>query len=126
MSMTRPQAVPHGMAHTEALLAGFADAGTDLDVDTLMHLAVTVFQFVRGVAMSIEPAELARQDTGLSDEAWMDRAQPDLRAATDARRYPHLVRAMSTGIDLTLDSLFEFGLARLLDGIAAFLDGSGA
>jgi hypothetical protein len=29
--------------------------------------------------------------------------------------------AASTDIDLTLDSLFEFGLARLLDGYAVFL-----
>lgn len=122
MSLTRPQAVPHGMAYTEALLAGFADARPDLDVDSLMHLAVTVFQLVRGIAASIEPAEVARQDTGISDEDWMESAAPVMRAATDARRYPHLVEAMSVGIDLTLDSLFEFGLERLLDGIAVLLD----
>lgn len=91
-----------------------------------MHLAVTVFQFVRGVAASIEPAEVARQDTGTSDEDWMERATPAMRAATDGRLYPHLVEAMSVGIDLTLDSLFEFGLERLLDGIAVLLDAQAA
>jgi hypothetical protein len=33
--------------------------------------------------------------------------------------------ATSSEVDLTLDSLFEFSLARLLDGYAAFLDGAG-
>jgi len=121
MSMTRPQPAPNGIAHTEALLAAFAGTPARLDLDTRMHLAVTVFQFVRGVAVNIEPAEQARQDTGLTDEDWMDRALPSLQAVTDARRHPYLAEAMSTGIDLTLDSLFEFGLARLLDGYAVFL-----
>jgi hypothetical protein len=46
---------------------------------------------------------------------------PDLQAAADPRRYPYVAAATSTDIDLTLDSLFEFGLARLLDGYAVFL-----
>ncbi|MCF4122484.1 TetR/AcrR family transcriptional regulator C-terminal domain-containing protein [Antribacter sp. KLBMP9083] len=121
MSMTRPQPAANGIAHTEALLAAFDITPGRLDVDVRMHLAVTVFQFVRGVAVNVEPAEQARQDTGLSDEDWMDRALPSLQAVTDVRRHPHLAEAMSTGIDLTLDSLFEFGLARLLDGYAVFL-----
>ena len=86
-----------------------------------MHLAVGLFQFVRGVGVSLEPAEQARQDTGLTDEEWMDRAKPSLQSIVDRRRYPHLTAAIGSEIDLTLDSLFEFGLARLLDGYAVFL-----
>lgn len=122
MSMTRPQIVPRGVPHTEALLAAFdAISGQAFDIDTRMHLTVSVFQFVRGVGVSIEPALLARQDTGMTDEEWMDQTVPGLRAAVDPRRYPHFTVAASTDIDLTLDSLFEFGLARLLDGYAVFL-----
>lgn len=86
-----------------------------------MHLAVSVFQLVRGLGVSIEPAVLARRDDGLTDEEWMDRTLPDLKAAADRRKFPHLAVATATEVDLTLDSLFEFGLARLLDGYAAFL-----
>ncbi|MEV0949311.1 GntR family transcriptional regulator [Promicromonospora sp. NPDC050249] len=122
MSMTRPQVLPHGMAHTEALLAAFdAIPGRPLDLDTRMHLAVSVVQLARGVGVSIEPALLAQQDSGLTDEEWTDRALPDLRAVADPRRFPQISAATSTDIDLTLDSLFEFGLARLLDGYAVFL-----
>jgi AcrR family transcriptional regulator len=122
MSMTRPQVLPHGMAHTEALLAAFgAIPGRPLDLDTRMHLAVSVFQLARGIGVSIEPTLLAQQDSGLTDEEWTDRALPDLRAVADPRRFPQIAAATSTEIDLTLDSLFEFGLARLLDGYAVFL-----
>lgn len=122
MSMTRPQVVPNGVAHTEALLAVFGEVpGRRLDIDTRMHLAVSVFQLVRGIGVSIEPALQARQDSGLTDEEWMDRTLPDLRAVVDPRRFPHLAVATSSEVDLTLDSLFEFSLARLLDGYATFL-----
>jgi AcrR family transcriptional regulator len=122
MSMTRPQVLPHGIAHTEALLSAFGELpGRSLDLDTRMHLTVSVFQLVRGLGVGIEPAAQARRDDGLSDEEWMDRTLPDLRAAADPRRFPHLVAATSTDVDLTLDTLFEFGLARLLDGYAVFL-----
>ncbi len=125
MSMTRPQVVPHGLAHTEALLAAFSGIpGRPLDLETRMHLAVSVFQLVRGLGVGIEPAVLARKDDGLTDEEWMDRTLPDLQAIADPRRYPNLAAATSTDIDLTLDSLFEFGLARLLDGYAVFLGGT--
>jgi DNA-binding transcriptional regulator YhcF (GntR family) len=122
MSMTRPQVVPHGLVHTEAMLSAFADIpGRPLDLTTRMHLAVSVFQLVRGLGAGIEPAVLAQRDDGLTDEEWMDRTLPALQAATDPRRYPHLAATAATDIDLTLDSLFEFGLVRLLDGYAVFL-----
>lgn len=122
MSMTRPQVLPHGLEHTEALLAAFGDLpGRPLDVETRMHLTVSVFQLVRGLGAGIESATLARKDDGLTDEQWMDRTLPDLQAVASPRRYPHIATATSTDIELTLDSLFEFGLARLLDGYAVFL-----
>ena len=122
MSMTRPQVLPHGVAHTEALLSAFGELpGRGLDLDTRMHLTVSVFQLVRGLGVGIEPAAQARRDDGLTDEEWMDRTLPDLQAVADPRRYPHLAAATGTDIDLTLDTLFEFGLARLLDGYAVFL-----
>jgi AcrR family transcriptional regulator len=122
MSMTRPQVVPHGLAHTEAMLSAFAGIpGRSLDLDTRMHLAVSVFQLVRGLGSGIEPAVLAQKDDGLTDEEWMDRSLPALQAVADPRRYPHVAAATSTDVDLTLDTLFEFGLARLLEGYAVFL-----
>lgn len=119
LSMTRPQASPNGMAHTEFLLAALD--GHDLDLDTKMHVGVGVFVFVRGVAVNIEPELRAVQDSGMSDEDWMTAHKPSMQAVVDRRRFPHLAAAMADEIDMTLDSLFEFGLARLLDGLDTFL-----
>jgi DNA-binding transcriptional regulator YhcF (GntR family) len=119
LSMTRPQAVPNGMAHTEFLLAALD--GYDLDLDTRMHVAVTVFAFVRGIAVNIEPELRAIQDSGLSDEDWMTSQKPSMQAVADSTRFPYLSRAMDDEIDMTLDSLFEFGLRNLLDGLDSFL-----
>ncbi|MBL0885993.1 GntR family transcriptional regulator [Myceligenerans indicum] len=123
MSVTRPQATPNGMLFTDALLRAFGDApsGRRLDTEARMHLTVVLFQFVRGVGVSLEPTLQARQDSGISDEEWMERAKPALRRVVDPRRHEHLAEAIRTEIDLTQDSLFEFGLARLLDGYEAFL-----
>jgi AcrR family transcriptional regulator len=120
LSVTRPQAVPNGMAHTEFLLAGLD--GHALDLDARLHVAVTIILFVRGVALAIEPELRAVQDSGLSDEEWMTAQKPTMqRAIPDETALPHLVAAMNTEIDMTLDSLFEFGLQRLLDGLDTYL-----
>ena len=120
LSMTRPQATPNGAAYTEFLLASLD--GYDLDLDTRMHFAVSVLMFVRGVAVNIEPELRAVQDSGLSDEDWMTTQKTTFdRAIADPVRFPHLLSIMTNEIDMTLDSLFEFGLRRLLDGTEAFL-----
>jgi len=117
--MTRPQVIPNGMDHTEWALAALD--GYRLDMETRMHLAIGLFNYVRGVAVGIEPELRAEQDTGMTDEEWMDSRQPAFHAVVGPSRYPHLAGAVRTDLDITLDSTFEFGLARLLDGYATFL-----
>ncbi|MGA8115881.1 MAG: TetR/AcrR family transcriptional regulator C-terminal domain-containing protein, partial [Actinocatenispora sp.] len=119
LSMTRPQAIPHGMDHTEWLLDALN--GHDLDLDTKMHIGITLLGYVRGAAVNIEPELRARQDSGLTDEEWMLTQKPALMAVAGPDRFPHLVRTMRTEVDVTIDSLFEFGLHRFLDGLEVFL-----
>lgn len=120
LSMTRPQAVPNAMDYTEWMLGTFDGYG--LDLDTGMHLAVTLLLYVRGCAVNIEPELRAEQDSGMSAEAWMTSQKPTMRGVVaDRTRFPHLSGTIRTEVDMTLDSLFEFGLARLLDGIDAML-----
>jgi hypothetical protein len=42
-----------------------------------------------------------------------------MQALVDTGAFPAFERALSSGFDLDLDQLFEFGLQRFLDGIAA-------
>jgi hypothetical protein len=120
LSMSRPQKTPHGMVHTEALLRAFDGFG--LSQTGLMHAAVTVAGFVRGCAISLEAEARAEQDTGLTADQWMRATQPAFDAVLAAGSFPMLTAVGDEPqIAMDLDSLFEFGLARLVDGYAAWL-----
>jgi hypothetical protein len=47
-----------------------------------------------------------------------------LRSIVEAGRFPVVKRLIATEYEFNLETLFEFGLQRLLDGLAAFIDGS--
>jgi DNA-binding transcriptional MocR family regulator len=53
--------------------------------------------------------------------ARMDEQEPALRKLLAAGRFPKFARLNAEGYDFDLDGLFEFGLQRLLDGIAVFV-----
>ncbi|BCJ36506.1 GntR family transcriptional regulator [Actinocatenispora thailandica] len=119
LSMTRPQSIPNGMDYTEWLLAAFDGYG--LDLDTRFRAGLIVLMYVRGLAVNIEPELRAQEDTGLTDEEWMEQQKPSMLAVVDPERFPQLSSAMHDEVDADLASMFEFGLQRLLDGIEVFL-----
>jgi AcrR family transcriptional regulator len=117
LSMTRPQLVPSGMIYTEWVLRALDGLG--LDRASTLHAALTVLGFVRGVAVNLEPEAHAEQDTGLTNTEWMQAQERRLQEILGSGRFPMLSR-LATGpdIDTGLDTLFEFGLGQLLDGLA--------
>ena len=119
LSLTRPQAIAGGLAYTEWVLAALADAGLTTTVAFDVHL--TLFTFVRGVAVNLESEAAAAADSGLTSEEWVSAHEPRLRAITGDGRYPHFERLIAQEYDLELDGLFERGLRYLLDGLAADL-----
>ncbi|MER5885627.1 TetR/AcrR family transcriptional regulator C-terminal domain-containing protein [Streptomyces sp. NPDC001941] len=119
-SFTRPHPTPHAMAYTEWVLAGLA--GTGLAPVDKVHVHLTLFAYVQGVATASELERRALEDTGLSNDQWMARNEPQFTAISAAGSYP-LLNTLFTEDDpgLSLDSLFEFGLRRTLDGIAVLI-----
>lgn len=121
ISLSRPQLMPNAMAHTEWALR--AVDGRGLDLTTMLHVAVTVFGYVRGIASSLEVEVQAQQDTGMDVEEWMERQDAAFHRILASNKYPMLAKlAQGDEVDLTLETLFEFGLRRMLDGLAVFLD----
>ncbi|GAB3950738.1 GntR family transcriptional regulator [Micromonospora vulcania] len=119
ISLTRPLLAPNAVAHTERALAALAGHG--LDEHTQLHLVAALANHVRGTAVNLEREAEAEQDTGLTDDEWM-LAQADVfTALLTAGEFPHLARLNRAPVDLNVDSLFEFGLQRLLDGVAEVL-----
>lgn len=116
LSMTRPQLVPNGMRHTEAVLAALAELR--LDTATTLRTGVMFLAYVRGMATSLEAEVHAEQDTGLDSDQWMDAHK--FEAVPLLKANPTLAKlAAGPDVAMGVDVLFECGLECLLDGIAA-------
>ncbi|WP_328722029.1 TetR/AcrR family transcriptional regulator C-terminal domain-containing protein [Streptomyces sp. NBC_00247] len=121
LSVTRPQLLAGAMPFTEWVLQALDGRGLDRQTHFTIH--VTLFNYVRGTAINIEPEAVAEEFTGLTSDEWMDTQKPQLRQAFSAGAFPTLERITGAGYDFDLDMLFEFGLQRLLDGFATLIDG---
>ncbi|RKT56498.1 TetR family transcriptional regulator [Saccharothrix australiensis] len=119
LSMTRPQLLPGAIAHTEWMLRALDGHG--LTAEEMLHAAVTVFGFVRGTAVNLETEAEQRQHTGLTPDEWLAGQSAVLTAITGSGRFPLFTRTTGTEVDMALGTLFEFGLARLLDGIGEWI-----
>lgn len=118
VSLTRPLLAPHALVHTEWTMRAVADQG--LDHSTLIHVAATVANFVRGTAVNLQREAEAEQDTGIIDDEWLNTQSDSLAATLRGGSFPILANISTRDdVDLTLDTLFEFGLQRMLDGIAS-------
>jgi len=119
LSLTRPQAVAGGLAYTEWVLAALTEAGLTTTAAFDVHL--TLFTFVRGVAVNLETEAAEAAASGLTSEEWVATHEHRLRAITLGGGFPHFERLVAQDYDLDLDRLFERGLRYLLNGLAADL-----
>jgi DNA-binding transcriptional regulator YhcF (GntR family) len=123
VSITRPMAVPNGMAHTEAALRALE--GTGLDKTAMVHAAVTIAGHVVGTALHLEQEVEAEQDSGLNNEEWYEAQDLTLGRLLASGRFPMLASLDDIpNFDLNLDIIFELGLRLLLDGLTALIDGA--
>lgn len=120
LSVTRPQMITSALPYSEWVLGALHARGLDLPSAFTAHL--TLLNHARGIAVNLESEREAEAYSGLDSEEWMGAQEPAFEALLSSGRFPALARLASTGYDLDLDALFEFGLQRLLDGIAVLLD----
>ncbi|MFI7699302.1 TetR/AcrR family transcriptional regulator C-terminal domain-containing protein [Nonomuraea sp. NPDC049480] len=120
VSLTRPRFVRNGMAHTDRLLR--AVDGLGLDAGVMLHAATSLMNFVRGTAVSLEAEQQARTETGITEDEWMRAHEAELGEVLASGVYPTLAKVVAQpGLDMDLDSIFEFGLHRHLDGLAVLV-----
>lgn len=123
LSITRPQPMPRAMALIEWTMARV----TGIDPVTLIHMAITLLNHVLATAAGFEDDLEAEQETGLDQNQWMAAMEPVFEGILTSGSYP--MYAGISGADegaVNLESIFEFGLARLLDGMATLIDGQAA
>jgi len=113
ISMTRPQQLPHGMQHTEAVLFALSNLGlADRDV---LRVGVALLGYVRGMAVGLESEREAERDTGMDQTEWME--SQNAAFAPLIAKLPTLRRLSALDQELGLDTLFETGLKLFLDGL---------
>lgn len=121
LSFTRPQLIPNGMRHTEWALRALDGLG--LTIHEMMYIHTTLFTLVRGLALNLEAEAQAEQDSGLTNEEWMETQEHGFRAIASNGDFPLLNRLVDSDMGLDMDQFFEFGLTRLLDGVERYLAG---
>ncbi|MFD7084553.1 GntR family transcriptional regulator [Streptomyces sp. NPDC002181] len=115
MNLNRPLLIPNGIRHIDWALAALDGLG--LDAGARMHAAVTLFGYVRGHAVDLESESGAAHTSGVSGQQWMQAQETRLAALVDGGAFPAFAAARADA-DLSPESLFHYGLAALLDGLA--------
>jgi hypothetical protein len=82
---------------------------------------------VQGCARAAADAQAVRRDSALGDAEWWASSAPLLAHLVDERAYPTAVRVGAAagaahGAPYSPSHAYEFGLERLLDGLAPLID----
>lgn len=126
---SRPPLGPQLIAKYDDDLRAVEGIGlSDVEMDAVVTL---VSDFVLGAARGAVEAAQAAAHTGMTDEQWWAAHAPVLERVFDPARYPLAARvgaAAGAAQNAAYDprAAFEFGLARVLDGIAVLVDSRSA
>jgi AcrR family transcriptional regulator len=121
ISFTRPQPTENALPHTEWALA--AVDGLGLDGSTMLYVAITLFSYVRGTAINLETETRAQHESGLTHEQYLATQDATIDALMATGRFPTFAQFIHhLDFDFDLDTLFEFGLQHLLNGLAVLLE----
>ncbi|WP_422756352.1 TetR/AcrR family transcriptional regulator [Micromonospora sp. WMMD708] len=124
VATTRPPLGPQVTARYDYELRAVEGTGlTDLEMDAVVTL---VDSYVHGAVRGAVEAAQAAGRTGLTDEQWWHAHAPYLEKVMDPARFPTAARvgaAAGQEYQAATDPTraFDFGLARVLDGIAALI-----
>ncbi|TCK21100.1 TetR/AcrR family transcriptional regulator C-terminal domain-containing protein [Pseudonocardia endophytica] len=115
VSFTRPSLAPNMMEHTEWTLRALDGLG--LSLRTRMQEAMALHSLVLNVALSTADEVEAEQETGVTLARWLQAQRERTEELFASGRFPLLAKVHQE-ITPDLDELFEYSLARHLDGFA--------
>lgn len=119
ISLSRPQLVPRLLPHTDAVLGALRG----FEKGAALSAVISLFAYVRGIALVMEAEAQAEQDTGVTADEWVAGQGDRLAAMIAAGNLTAFRDLLADGFDYDydLDQLFEFGLGIFLDGLGARL-----
>jgi AcrR family transcriptional regulator len=121
----RPVLGPNVVAKYDAELRAVDGLGlSDLEMDLVVTMVADYAYGAARVAVDMAQAE---RNTGMTDDEWWATYAPLLEKVYDPERFPTATRVGAAagaeyGAAYAPARAFEFGLQRILDGIAAFID----
>jgi AcrR family transcriptional regulator len=116
-SLSRPQLMPNVLPIAEWSISTLRAMG--FDAHDILCAHINLFGHVRGMALVRLAEAQAEKDTGMSADDWMRLQDGGPRRWTSPADHPGLGYIMREGFDFDLDTIFEYGLQRILDGIDA-------
>ncbi|HET9143180.1 TetR/AcrR family transcriptional regulator [Actinophytocola sp.] len=125
VATSRPVLGPNAIAKYDNELRAIDGIGlTDVEMDSVLTL---ISGYVHGAARGAAEAAAAEQHTGQTDEQWWYAHAPFLERILDPGRYPTAARVGTAAGEhhqaaYDAEHAFEFGLARVLDGIEVLID----
>lgn len=125
MAMSRPPLGPNSIAGYDYALRAVDDIGlTELEMDSVVNM---VSVYVQGTARAAAEAASSAQDTGQTDDEWWSVYAPLLEKVFDADKYPVAARVGAVAGETYQSAYdathgFEFGLARILDGVEVLIN----
>jgi hypothetical protein len=124
VSTHRPVLGPNTLKSYEVFLSALDGLGLD---EVEMDMSVTmVANYVFGAARDVARSRMVKEQTGLSDDEWWYAIAPFLQTL-DYSPYPVASRVGPVVGELyglgDPDRAFDFGLERMLDGLAILIEG---
>jgi DNA-binding transcriptional regulator YhcF (GntR family) len=113
-SLSRPQLMPNVLPIAEWSLSTLRAMG--FDAHDMLCAHINLFGHVRSMALVRLAEARAEEDTGMSADDWMSLQGADLQRWASSAGLGYVVREQ---FDFDLDTVFEYGLQRILDGIDA-------
>ncbi|NAS20562.1 GntR family transcriptional regulator [Herbidospora sp. NEAU-GS84] len=116
-SLSRPQVMPNVLPLAEWSLTTLRAMG--FDAHDMLCAHINLFGHVRGMALVRLAETRAEEDTGMTADDWMRHQGRGLRRWAASPDHPGLGHVVGEEFDFDLDTVFEYGLQRLLDGLDA-------
>lgn len=113
-SLSRPQLMPAVLPIAEWSLSTLRAMG--FDAHDMLCIYINLFGHVREMALTRVAETRAEEDTGMPADDWMSRQVGDLGPWASSAGLGYVVRE---GFDFDLDTIFDYGLQRMLDGVDA-------
>lgn len=124
INQARPLLGPNAMTGLDLAMSGLEGLG--LTDQERLSIIVALDGYVTGSARTHVNGLEAAKRTGVSDEEFWSAQGPFLSEAMLGGGFPALAKLGADTFDVPGEQIFEFGLARLVDGFTAFIEASTA